>query len=400
LGGAGVGRCLKFAKYLCEGDWQTIVISASENVSYEKDYSLLSEIPDKAEVHSVWHQEYRWKELKYLCNKLRIDFDFPDAFKTWCCPAYQEAKRILEQDNVGLIFSSSAPYTSHFVGMKLKSEFNKPWIADFRDPWSGNDVLNLWHEKSLILPLRKIVAARIKKAERKILATADKTIVASWQHQQELLQLHGLKQNGIEVITNGYDEADFAEPCSKYSLYPDKVTISFVGSFYFGFKEIVLQFLDAVEQAGDSAEVVFIGKVSKEMGNVSRKNVTCINNIPKEKALAFSSSSDFLFLMVLPSAKWCIPGKIFEYLRLSKPILALVPEDGDAARIINEANAGFVLSYDVVKMREQLREIFEKHRKGTFRDFRPNQKYMAQFERAKQTERLAGIFDDVVEQTE
>ena len=60
-----------------------------------------------------------------------------------------------------------------------------------------------------------------------------------------------------------------------------------------------------------------------------------------------------------------------DYLRLGKPILALVPEDGDMARIIREARAGFILSYEPEEMKEQLKVIFEKWRRGEFEGFHP-----------------------------
>ena len=43
LGGAGVGRSLKFARHLPKFGWQPIVISASESVRYGKDYNLMKE---------------------------------------------------------------------------------------------------------------------------------------------------------------------------------------------------------------------------------------------------------------------------------------------------------------------------------------------------------------------
>ena len=394
LGGAGVGRTLKFAKYLPEFGWQPIIISAAETVNYGKDYSSLQEIPKEIEVHKIGHREPKYKEWQYACTRLKINFDFPDVFKTWYSPAYREAKGILQEEKIDLLFSSSSPYTSHFIAMKLKREFNIPWVADFRDPWSGNDILNLYYDKTLMQPLRKILATKIKNAERNILRTADKTTVTSWYHKQQLCELHNVQKDKIEVITNGYDESDFGQS-NRYNLYPEKLTITFIGSFYLGFKEIALAFLDAVNELNEGSEVIFIGKGASEMQDVGKGNLTCIYNIPREKMLALSSSSSFLLLIMLPSAKW-IPGKIFEYLRLGKPILALVPEDGDAARIIKEANAGFILSYEKDKMKEQLREIFERHRQGVFKDFQLNPEYISQSERRRLTQKLAGAFDEVI----
>lgn len=395
LGGAGVGRSLKFAKYLPSFGWQPIVISAAESVNYGKDYSLLKEIPKEIEIHRVGHREPKWKEWQYARTKLKIAFDFPDVFKTWYSPTYREAKGILQEEKVDLIFSSSAPYTSHFIAMKLKKEFNIPWVADFRDPWSGNDYLNLYYDKTLMQPLRKILTIKIKNAERKILNTADKTIVVSWHHGEQLCELHNVQKDKVEVITNGFDSSDFGAK-DVYRIYPNKLTITGIGSFYWGYRELAIKFLDAVEEVDREIEVVFIGKGASDMQGVGKDNLTCLPYItPKQKAIAFWSSSDFLLLFTLPSSTWHILGKLFDYLRLGKPILAIVPEDGDTARIIKEANAGFILSYDTEKMKDQLRGIFEKHRQGLLKNFQPDWEYISQFERKSLTQRVAGIFDEV-----
>jgi hypothetical protein len=47
--------------------------------------------------------------------------------------------------------------------------------------------------------------------------------------------------------------------------------------------------------------------------------------------------------LVIPEVennKGILTGKLFEYLNTRKPIIGLGPEDGDAAAIINECNAG------------------------------------------------------------
>jgi len=53
----GDWRGLGFVKFLPEFGWQPIVISAAESVSYEKDYSLLRDVPKEIEVHRVGHRE-------------------------------------------------------------------------------------------------------------------------------------------------------------------------------------------------------------------------------------------------------------------------------------------------------------------------------------------------------
>jgi glycosyltransferase involved in cell wall biosynthesis len=388
----GRGR-FESIKYLPSFGWKLLVVCASENVSYAKDYSLLELIPDGIEVHRVGHRE-PWRVWQYAKNRLRVNIDFPDYYKAWCSPALREARKILAEGKTNLIFSSSPPYTNALVAMRLKREFNLPWIAEFRDPWVGNAFLNLSLEKTLIKPLRKWLKFRIRRAEREILESADKVDVVSWRHKQQLCELYRLEDDRIDVITNGYNESDFIE-LKPYGLYPDKLTVLFMGGIYIGFQEIILKFLKAVNEVDKDVEVVIMGRGVAGLQDVNMANLTRMLYVQPKKALSFASRVNFSLLITLPSAKYNLPTGLFEYLRLGKPILALVPEDGDAAKIIKEASAGFILSHDEKKMKEQLREIFQRWRRGEFNDFHPDWDYVAQFERKKLTEKLAHLFDEV-----
>jgi len=393
----GDWRGLGFVKFLPDFGWQPIVVSASETVNYAKDYNLLRGIPKGIAIHRVGHREVplRWQwYYQYAREKLRVNFDFPDIYKTWYNPALREARKILQKEKVDLIFTSCSPFTSAFVGMKLQKEFNLPWVCEFRDPWSENDLLNRHLERTLLKPLRSLLKSRIRRAEGKIGRCANKTIVVSWQHKQRLHELHKIEEEKIEVVTNGYDELEFVS-LKPFTLYPDKLNITFLGSFYPEFLDIILKFLDVSDEVSNhSAEVIFIGRGAASLENINKNNLTRILHVPKEKALAFALGSDFLLLIMPAFAKW-IPMKIYEYLRIGKPVLALVPEDGDATKIIREAKAGFILSYEQEEMKQQLGAIFRQWDQGGFKNFSPQQQYVNQFERRKLAEKLANIFDEI-----
>lgn len=392
-------RGVALAKFLPDFGWRPIIVSAAESVSYDKDYSLLKEIPEGTEVHRVGHREPSGKLSRvwqFLLNNLRLNYTFPDYYRSWCPPAVQEAKKILHNEKIDLIYSASPPFTTAFVAMKLNREFGIPWVADFLDGWAVNDFLSASLEQSLIRPLRDCVKFRIRRGEENIVKTASRTVVISWHVKQRLGELHQVEGTTIEVVNDGFEESVF-EGLSARPLYPDKLTIVFLGSFYAPFKEPVTKFLKVVNEINKEAEVVFIGRGAAAMQAVTKAEATYILNLPRKKALAFALGSDFLFVVMPPYAKW-IPTKIYDYLRLGKPILALVPADGDAAKIVREARAGFVLSHEPEEMKGQLKSIFGEWREGKFKDFHPDWDYVAQFERRKLVQKIAAVFDEVAAQ--
>jgi hypothetical protein len=394
-------RAAALARLLPKFGWQPIVVSASERVSYDKDYDLLKQVPSETEIHRIWHKEPSSKAWQYLLNALKLHVDFPDYFKSWSAPALAKAREIMRKEKISLIHSASPPFTTALVAMKLKREYAIPWVADFQDGWSVNDFLDVHYRETLLKPLYEFQKFRVRKGERDILRSADKVLTVSWHVRERLVKLNRdgnnrVDKSEIEVVNLGYDEYIF-EGLVPRPLYPGKLTIVFLGSFYAQFKEPVIKFVKAVNEISKEAEVVFIGRGAAAMQAATKAQATYILNLPRETALAFALGSDFLFVVMPPYARW-IPTKIYDYLRLGKPILALVPKDGDTARIVEEAKGGFVLSYEMEEMKKQLKSIFEEWREGKFKDFHPDWDYVSQFERRKLVQRMAAIFDEVVAQ--
>jgi glycosyltransferase involved in cell wall biosynthesis len=325
---------------------------------------------------------------------LRIGIDFPDYYKTWYRPAYQTASKILQKEKVDLIYSASPTFITAFVAMELKREFGIPWVADFLDGWAVNDFLNLHYDQTLIKPLRWFQTRRIRRAEGRILETANKVVVIHQHVKQRWYELYGIKESKIEVVTDGYDESVF-EGLTARVLNPDRLTITFLGSYYAPFEDAIRKFLNVVYEIDKDAEVAFIGRAATAVQKMNIPNLVCILQLPREKALSFALGSDFLFVVMPPYAKWT-PTKTYDYLRLGKPVLALVPEGGDAARIIREARAGFVLSFDQEQMRQQLKNIFDGWRKGKLKSFQPDRKYITQFERRNLTKEIVKVFNEVL----
>lgn len=385
-------RGTAFVKFLPEFGWKPIVLSADESVSYDKDYDLLREIPADIEIHRVGHREPS-KGWRYVCNRLKIVADFPDYYKTWFRPAFQVAKEILQTKNIDLVYSASPTFVTAFVAMELKNKFNIPWVADFLDGWAVNDFLTLQYDQALIKPLRWVQTLRIKKAEKRILETADKVVVIHQHVKKRWGEFYGIEESKIEVVTDGYDESVF-EGLTPRNLNLDHLTITFLGSYYSNFEDEIRKFLNVVYEIDKNAEVLFIGRTATAVQKMKMPNLTCILQLPRKKALSFALGSDFLFVVMPFYAKWT-PTKTYDYLRLGKPILALVPEDGDAAKIVNEARGGFILPYDHDQMKQQLQKIFDGWRKGELKSFQPDVKYITRFERRNLTNHIVKVFNEL-----
>lgn len=80
-----------------------------------------------------------------------------------------------------------------------------------------------------------------------------------------------------------------------------------------------------------------------------------------------------MLLLIVPEAdgrgSHVLTGKLFEYLAAAKPVLAAVPTDGEAARFVERARAGIVVSPDDVgAIARALDQFHQRWRRGRLTD--------------------------------
>ena len=367
-GGAGVQRWLKFTKYLPEFGWQPIVITIRpEDATYPVvDHSFEKEVskdiriiktPGK-DVFRIYKKIFRPKNIpnagfanedtnilkQKIARFIRGNFFIPDPRKSWNRYAYRSAARILtEEKNIKCIITSSPPHSTQLIGLKLSKKFAIPWLADLRDPWTDiyyyrqlyptfpADSLNQWYEK-------------------RIFRNAHQVLTVGPSLKDLFLQKHRIGENKIQVLYNGFDEDDFKElPQTK----EDEFTITYVGTLSDLYPIETL--IDSVQEKlkdHPGIRLRFVGSVSvnqrKVLDRLPGKNVEFINQVDHPLAIEYMVRSNVL-LLVIPehtSGKGIVTGKIFEYLASGTPILGIGPPDGDSARIIREAEKGFLLNYN------------------------------------------------------
>jgi len=115
-----------------------------------------------------------------------------------------------------------------------------------------------------------------------------------------------------------------------------------------------------------------------------------MNHDDAMKAIA-SSRVLYLPLNNTPNVNGIIPGKVFEYLAVKRPILAIGPTDGDTAAVLNEASNGVVCNFgDKTKMKEALLMLFHQYEQGIDRIESDNYK---KFSRSGLTQKLVVLME-------
>jgi len=365
-GGAGVQRWLKFSKYLPESGWEPIILTVDpEYAAYPvTDFSLKGDLPPSVKVYSTQATNYfriykkdksripsagfansidntfKGKMLRFV----RGNFFLPDPRRGWNKYAIKKACELIESEGIRNVITTSPPHSTQLIGLKIKKKYpGIKWIADLRDPWT--DIY--YYEQFYPTFISKRIDSGL---EKNVLTKADRIITVG----ASLKTSFSLKVKGIadktEVITNGYDEDDFAglTPSS-----PGIFTISYTGTLSDAYPiDGFMSALNKFKERGNGFKLKFIGTVSPKqkefmLSSVDQSNIEFIGSVDHITAIRYMIESSLL-LLIIPdhkSSKSIITGKLFEYIASGKPVLCLGPVDGDAATILELYGFGKCFSY-------------------------------------------------------
>ncbi len=421
-GGAGVQRWLKFVKYLREFGWEPVVYTAENGEMPVIDTSLIKDVPVGVEVlkQPIWepYRIYKWfsgrkKEDKINASFLnenktpgitekisvwiRGNFFIPDARVFWIRPSVRFLNRYILKNNIQYIISSGPPHSMHLIALQLKNKSQHlKWIADFRDPWTNID----FYPK---LMLTSFADRKHKQLEAQVLLKSD-VVLSIGQHMSEefksiYLSRGGNEINKFKVITNGYDEEDVMENDQKKD---DTFSLAHIGTLVKdrnpeGLWKVLGKLVKDNAEFASKLQIKLVGKVDlfvKERIAAYHLNtyVKYIDYLPHNEVIREQQRSRVLLLLVnnTPNAKGILTGKFFEYMASGSPVLAIGPEDGELAGILNETECGLISDFVDEKKLEKHLLYFYGHP-----EHRPNSQNIKYYSRKALTGQLSKVLNSM-----
>lgn len=365
MGGSGVQRWLKFAKYLPDFGWEPIIYTP-ENPSFQlHDPSLLNDVRTEQIVwkHPIWephHLFYRAKGKKDLARVnqgdildkknqsllekaglwVRGNLFIPDPRRFWIKPSVDYLLDRLRTERIDAIVTTGPPHSLHFIGKKLREKTGIPWLADFRDPWTRWVFLRSFRVSAPALRAHRA-------QEKSVLQSADAVVTVSQALQEDFEELG---KRPVHTITNGYDAADFpASPSDESSAF----LISYIGTVdYLRDPRVFLSVLREIcfenPDFRRDLRIRFVGYLSGvilqdiQHDSVLADKLTVSQYVPHEEVLTLLRES-YLQLLVLssgPETRGILTGKFFEYLASGKRIFALGRVGDEVDTILQKTQAG------------------------------------------------------------
>lgn len=389
-GGIGVLRCLKFAKYLSKLGWDITVFTVKNGQYPYIDHSNDKDIPENIKVirSKIWEPYNIYKfisgkkkdenvnnvfstsnsERGWIYNFsvwIRSNFFIPDARAKWVKPSVKFLTQYLNENPVDLILSNGPPHSNTRIACLLKKATGIPWHADFQDPWSQVDYFAQ-------LKLTKTGLRKHLEMEQEAFRYADSMSIVSPSWKKDL---ESIGAKNVDVIEWGFDEDDYID----LKREPDaKFTVSHIGIMGFDrnpktFLKVIKDLCLENKQFEELFELKVIGEIDLTVKSEIQKlellnQVNFVGSLSRKAALQAAANSQVLLLLLnqQPNAKGRIPGKLFEYLAVKRPIVVLGPGECDSGNIVLETDSGVNLSYDNYDgIKSALLGLFDKYLSNT-----------------------------------
>ena len=374
VAGVGIERTLKHVTYLPDHGWRPVVV-APANPGYRLvDPATLELVPAGAEVHRAFSVEPA--HLRTAAGRLlrrgsagqrgeapsvarrgglrgvaeatwRAYVElawFPDEQVGWVPGAIAAGIAADGEDRVAAIYSSGPPWSSHLVAAAIQGLSSLPWVADFRDPWIGN---------AYAAPLPAPHRAAHAWLERAVVERARATVFASAGVRDEYARRYPALADRFVTIHNGYDLDDVAAVSRSARGDDGLYRIAYTGSIQGAAEARLL--VDGLElllerrpDLRDRLRLQLVGWLSPAAEAAAGDRLAAlapmierIGQQPKPEALRVVRDADAALVLLAdePGREHVPSAKLFDYLGLDKPVLAVAPE-GEVRRILAELGWG------------------------------------------------------------
>ena len=327
------------------------VLSQKQHHCYSDETELISKnYCDTVKVSSIGSVSPR-----RLLHFLKLDgvfnyLSFPDKSIFWVPTALLKAWKIISDENISSVFSSSPPVSIHLIGFLIKSIKKNTifWIADFRDLWTLNSF------KRRFNPPTNFHMKIARLFESMIYKKCD-IIISNTPSMKDLIVMEfDIDPTKIVIMTNGYVGYNSIEEMNDKKNQIDagkQKDIYYLGPLVKEGQpwEKALRIFKELFTTFNSLKLISFGGIPRNSEKLKNEFPFLIfsEQMPHESLINMAKAEANYILVILAdlsSTRACVPQKLYDSISLQKPIIYLGPLEGDAFEIMSKSKAGICLN--------------------------------------------------------
>lgn len=272
----------------------------------------------------------------------------------WIKPAARHLRQALAEEPADVVLSVSPVFQAHLAVLRARADLKGiPWFVWMHDPSAHYFVAMGGLTILGSNPLGRYVARRRARWEQTAIEKANRLVVTSQGLADAYMKLMPNLRKPL-LVPCGFDiDESYRSPQTKSA----KLVFVYTGTIYSQqTPRPIIESLARLMKAGlftpDELEVKFVGRLENEEGrlllSVARELglgevVTSSPQVPHAEALRIISDATVGIAMAEQIVTQ-IPAKMYEYIALRKPVLALA--DGTTLDLVNENRIGYACGRD------------------------------------------------------
>jgi glycosyltransferase involved in cell wall biosynthesis len=252
-------------------------------------------------------------------------------------------RALLERERYDVVWSTSYPFSAHSAGRAIAYRLRIPWVADLRDPWT----LHFSHAKK-----HPIVQSIERALERATFREASAITVTTEALRDAYRQRFRSRSADIHTVYNSFDP--IALPAPSRDVGPARLV--HFGHVYGGARTLG-PVIEALASIAKRRALTAHDVVLENFGRFSDEDLALARSLGVESLLRLRepvaykegmASLTRASLLLLPVWKseygpLFLPAKLFDYLHVGAPILA-IGDNPELASILARTRAGTLLA--------------------------------------------------------
>jgi hypothetical protein len=328
----------------------------------------------------------------------------------------KKVNQLLTKEKYDLIYFSTTQFPVCILGAYWKKKFRVPYVIDMQDPWHSDYYLDKPKNEQ---PPKFWFSYRLNKFLEPIaMKHVDGLIAVSSQYNIELVERYKLNIPTATITFGAFDKDIEIAKENKHIAEPilfncDKINVGYIGRgghdmrealelLFKHFNDFLNEDLDYFNQfhfnfigtsyapKGKGQQTVFPLAKKMKLENFVEEQT---DRIPFYQTLNTLIEFDILFICGSNDKKYTA-SKIYPYLMLEKPLLAIFHEESSAVEIINKCSNATVITFQDTELTQKQKLIkFLKQYKS--QDFSLNKSEFKQYTAKSMTLAQVNLFKDI-----